>query len=135
MSLLAPPVPGTTEAGQEIEKPGWFWMLLWCLLVLGVQPWSARAAAPQGTTGSTNSMLKGALLIAVFLLVLAATKPGFRTRISPATNLYVVYVLFASATAFLLTEPNKSWMVRNNRSKLFQDQSVHAFPNSMPKAS
>ena len=105
MTLLAPPVPGTTDTDQEIEKAGWFWLLLWCLLVLGVQPWSARAAAPQGTTGSTNSMLKGALLIAVFLVVLAATKPGFRTRISPATNLYVVYVLFASATAFLLAEP------------------------------
>jgi hypothetical protein len=78
---------------------------MWCLLVLGVQPWSARVAAPQGTTESTNSMLKGVLLGAIFLIALAATKPGFRTRISPATNLYVIYVMFAAATAFLLAEP------------------------------
>ena len=93
------PLPGTTE------KPAWFWLMLWCLLVLGVQPWSSRVASPQGTTGSTNSVLKGALLGVIFLVVLAATKPGFRTRISPTTTLYVVYVLFATATCFLLAEP------------------------------
>jgi hypothetical protein len=103
MTLTAPPVPGTTSA--ERDDPSWLWMVLWCLLVLGVQPWSARVAAPQGTTGSTNSILKGVLLGAIFLITLAATKPGFRTRISPATNLYVVYVLFAAATTFLLAEP------------------------------
>jgi hypothetical protein len=103
MTLTAPPVPGTTT--PERDNPSWLWMVLWCLLVLGVQPWSVRVAAPQGTTGSTNSMLKGALLGAIFLITLAATKPGFRTRISPATNLYVVYVMFAAATGFLLAEP------------------------------
>lgn len=50
-------------------------------------------------------MLKGVLLGAIFLITLAATKPGFRTRISPATNLYIIYVMFAAATAFLLAEP------------------------------
>ena len=105
MTLTAPPVPGTADSSRESDKPGWFWMLLWCLLVLGVQPWSSRVAAPQGTTGSTNSVLKGALLGTIFLVVLAATRPGFRTRISPATNLYVIYVLFAAATGFLLAEP------------------------------
>jgi hypothetical protein len=103
--LTAPPVPGTTEAERPSEKPAWFWLMLWCLLVLGVQPWSSRVASPQGTTGSTNSVLKGALLGAVFLVVLAATKPGFRTRISPVTLLYVIYVLFATATCFLLADP------------------------------
>jgi hypothetical protein len=103
MTLTAPPVPGTTSPGRD--EPSWLWMVMWCLLVLGVQPWSARVAAPQGTTGSTNSMLKGVLLGAIFLVTLAATKPGFRTRISPATNLYIIYVMFAAATAFLLAEP------------------------------
>jgi hypothetical protein len=103
MTLTASPVTGTTSPGRD--EPGWLWMVMWCLLVLGVQPWSARVAAPQGTTGSTNSMLKGVLLGAIFLITLAATKPGFRTRISPATNLYVIYVMFAAATAFLLAEP------------------------------
>jgi hypothetical protein len=103
MTLTAPPVPGTTSS--ERDEPSWLWMVLWCLLVLGVQPWSASVAAPQGTTGSTNSMLKGVLLGAIFLIALAATKPGFRTRISPATNVYVIYVMFAAATAFLLAEP------------------------------
>jgi hypothetical protein len=103
MTLTAPPVPGTTSPRRD--EPSWLWMVMWCLLVLGVQPWSARVAAPQGTTGSTNSMLKGVLLGAIFLVTLAATKPGFRTRISPATNLYIIYVMFAAATAFLLAEP------------------------------
>jgi hypothetical protein len=105
MTLTAPVVPGTTDS-KVSEKPTLFWMILWCLLVLGVQPWSSRAAAPQGTTGSTNSLMKGALLGAIFLVVLAATRPGFRTRISPVTNLYVVYVLFATATGFLLADPS-----------------------------
>lgn len=105
MTLTAPPVPGTTSADRRGEKPALLWLILWSLLVLGVQPWSSRAAAPQGTTGSTNSLMKGVLLGAIFLIVLAATKPGFRTRISPVTNLYVVYVLFASATVFLLADP------------------------------
>lgn len=105
MTLTAPPVPGTTDPSRESDKPTWFWMILWCLLVLGVQPWSSRVAAPQGTTGSTNSLLKGALLGGVFLVTLAATSPGFRTRISPATNLYIIYALFASATGFLLADP------------------------------
>jgi len=100
---LAPAVPGTVEG--ESERPAWFWLLLWCLFVLGVQPWSSRVAAPQGTTGSTNSIAKGLLLGAVFLVALAATKPGFRTRVNPASWLYVMYVLFACATAFLLAEP------------------------------
>jgi hypothetical protein len=99
---LAPAVPGTTD---EIEKPAWFWLVLWCLFVLGVQPWSSRVAAPQGTTGSTNSMAKGLLLGAIFLIALAATQPGFRTRVNPASWFYVMYVLFAVATAFLLAEP------------------------------
>lgn len=90
---------------EEIQRPAWFWLVLWCLLVLGVQPWSSRVAAPQGTTGSTNSMMKGLLLGAVFLVVLAATKPGFRIRASPTSNFYVLYVLFATATAFLLADP------------------------------
>jgi len=100
---LAPAVPGTVEG--EIEKPAWFWLMLWCLFVLGVQPWSSRVAAPQGTTGSTNSVMKGLLLGAIFLVALAATKPGFRTRVNPASSFYVMYVLFACATAFLLAEP------------------------------
>ena len=100
---LAPAVPGTVEG--EIERPAWFWLMLWCLFVLGVQPWSSRVAAPQGTTGSTNSIAKGLLLGAVFLVAVAATKPGFRTRVNPASWLYVMYVLFACATAFLLAEP------------------------------
>ncbi|MEI8409355.1 MULTISPECIES: O-antigen ligase family protein [unclassified Kribbella] len=99
---LARPVPGTVE---EVQKPAWFWLMLWCLFVLGVQPWSSRVASPQGTTGSTNSMMKGLLLGAIFLVALAATKPGFRTRVNPASSLYVLYVLFACATAFLLAEP------------------------------
>jgi hypothetical protein len=99
---LAPAVPGTTD---EVEKPAWFWLVLWCLFVLGVQPWSSRVAAPQGTTGSTNSMAKGLLLGAIFLIALAATQPGFRTRVNPASWFYVMYVLFAVATAFLLAEP------------------------------
>jgi hypothetical protein len=102
-SRLAPAVPGTVEG--EIERPAWFWLMLWCLFVLGVQPWSSRVAAPQGTTGSTNSIAKGVLLGAVFLIALAATKPGFRTRVNPASWLYVMYVLFACATAFLLAQP------------------------------
>jgi hypothetical protein len=100
---LAPAVPGTVEG--VIERPAWFWLMLWCLFVLGVQPWSSRVAAPQGTTGSTNSVAKGVLLGAVFLVALAATKPGFRARVNPASWLYVMYVLFACATAFLLAEP------------------------------
>ncbi len=96
---------GAGDRRGEIEKPAWFWLMLWCLFVLGVQPWSSRVAAPQGTTGSTNSMMKGLLLGAIFLIALAATKPGFRTRVNPASSLYVMYVLFASATAFLLAEP------------------------------
>ncbi|MFD3399351.1 O-antigen ligase family protein [Kribbella sp. NPDC058693] len=100
---LAPAVPGTVAG--EIERPAWFWLMLWCLFVLGVQPWSSRVAAPQGTTGSTNSIAKGLLLGAVFLVAVAATKPGFRTRVNPASWLYVMYVLFACATAFLLAEP------------------------------
>jgi hypothetical protein len=100
---LAPPVPGTVEG--EIQKPAWFWLMLWCLFVLGVQPWSSRVAAPQGTTGSTNSVMKGLLLGAIFLIAMAATKPGFRTRVNPASAMYVMYVLFACATAFLLAEP------------------------------
>jgi hypothetical protein len=100
---LAPAVPGTVAG--EIEKPAWFWLMLWCLFVLGVQPWSSRVAAPQGTTGSTNSVMKGLLLGAIFLIALAATKPGFRTRVNPAGSMYVMYVLFACATAFLLAEP------------------------------
>src|SRR5438093_10781603 len=97
-AVLSPPVPGSVE---EIQKPAWFWLMLWCLFVLGVQPWSSRVASPQGTTGSTNSMTKGLLLGAIFLVALAATKPGFRTRSNPASTLYVLYVLFAVATAFL----------------------------------
>lgn len=100
---LAPAVPGTVEG--EVERPAWFWLMLWCLFVLGVQPWSSRVASPQGTTGSTNSVAKGLLLGAVFLVALAATKPGFRTRVNPVSWLYVMYVLFACATAFLLAEP------------------------------
>ncbi|GAA2789587.1 hypothetical protein [Kribbella solani] len=100
---LAPAVPGTVETPSE--RPAWFWLMLWCLFVLGVQPWSSRVASPQGTTGSTNSLAKGLLLGAVFLVALAATKPGFRTRVNPASWLYVMYVLFACATAFLLAEP------------------------------
>ncbi len=100
---LAQAVPGTVEA--PLERPAWFWLMLWCLFVLGVQPWSARVAAPQGTTGSTNSVMKGLLLGAIFLIALAATKPGFRTRVNPTGTLYVLYVLFATATAFLLAEP------------------------------
>jgi hypothetical protein len=100
---LAPPVPGTVDG--EIQKPAWFWLVLWCLFVLGVQPWSSRVAAPQGTTGSTNSVMKGLLLGAIFLIAMAATKPGFRTRVNPASSLYVLYVMFAVATAFLLAEP------------------------------
>ncbi|TDW94228.1 O-antigen ligase [Kribbella pratensis] len=100
---LAPAVPGTVAG--ESERPAWFWLMLWCLFVLGVQPWSSRVAAPQGTTGSTNSIAKGLLLGAVFMVALAATKPGFRTRVNPASWLYVMYVLFACATAFLLAEP------------------------------
>jgi len=67
IGTLAPPVPGTVE--NVDERPAWFWLMLWCLFVLGVQPWSSRVAAPQGTTGSTNSMAKGLLLGAVFLRV------------------------------------------------------------------
>jgi O-antigen ligase len=104
MTLTAPPVPGTTYQADD-DKSKWLWMALWCLLVLGVQPWSARAAAPQGTTGSTNSLMKGVLLGAIFLITLAATRPGFRTRSSAATTMYVVYALFATATVFLLSEP------------------------------
>lgn len=104
MTLTAPPVPGTTNE-SDAAKSGWLWIAMWCLLVLGVQPWSSRAAAPQGSTGSNNSLMKGVLLGAIFLVCLAATKPGFRTRSSPATTLYVVYALFATATAFLLAEP------------------------------
>jgi O-antigen ligase len=100
---LDPPVPGTVEG--PLERPAWFWLVLWCLFVLGVQPWSSRVAAPQGTTGSTNSVTKGLLLGAIFLIALAATKPGFRTRVNPASAMYVMYVLFACATAFLLAEP------------------------------
>ncbi|NEA33675.1 O-antigen ligase family protein [Streptomyces sp. SID13031] len=103
MTLTAPPVPGTTN--EPDSKSSWLWMGMWCLLVLGVQPWSSRAAAPQGSTGSTNSLMKGVLLGTIFLVCLAATKPGFRTRSSPSTTLYVVYALFATATAFLLAEP------------------------------
>ncbi|TCO52055.1 hypothetical protein EV646_1011052 [Kribbella antiqua] len=103
MTALAPPVPGTVE--QESEKPAWFWLMLWCLFVLGVQPWSSRVAAPQGSTGSTNSLAKGLLLGAIFLVAMAATKPGFRTRATPASTLYLLYVMFATATAFLLAEP------------------------------
>jgi hypothetical protein len=99
---LARPVPGTV---QEVQKPAWLWLMLWCLFVLGVQPWSSRVAAPQGTTGSTNSMMKGLLLGAIFLVALAATRPGFRTRVNPSSSLYVLYVMFATATAFLLAEP------------------------------
>jgi hypothetical protein len=102
-ATLAPPVPGTVENANE--RPAWFWLMLWCLFVLGVQPWSSRVASPQGDTGSTNSMAKGLLLGAVFLIAVAATKPGFRTRVNPASWLYVMYVLFACATAFLLAEP------------------------------
>ena len=104
MTLTAPPVPGTTPQAAG-DKSSWLWMVMWCLLVLGVQPWSSRAAAPQGTTGSTNSLMKGVLLGVIFLVTLAATKPGFRTRLSPTTSIYVGYVLFASATAFLLADP------------------------------
>lgn len=104
MTLTAPPVPGTTYETDR-DKSKWLWMGLWCLLVLGVQPWSSRAAAPQGTTGSTNSLMKGVLLGAIFLIALAAIKPGFRTRAVPATNLYVMYALSATATAFLLADP------------------------------
>ncbi|MFF1823056.1 O-antigen ligase family protein [Kribbella sp. NPDC058245] len=100
---LAQAVPGTVETPSE--KPAWFWLMLWCLFVLGVQPWSSRVAAPQGTTGSTNSVMKGLLLGALFLIAMAATKPGFRTRVNPTGSLYVGYVLFATATAFLLAEP------------------------------
>ncbi|TCC65940.1 hypothetical protein E0H73_03160 [Kribbella pittospori] len=100
---LAPPVPGTVDG--EIQKPAWFWLVLWCLFVLGVQPWSSRVAAPQGTTGSTNSVMKGLLLGAIFLIAMAATKPGFRTRVNPASSMYLLYVMFAVATAFLLAEP------------------------------
>ncbi|GAA1682275.1 membrane protein [Kribbella yunnanensis] len=100
---LAQAVPGTVETPSE--KPAWFWLALWCLFVLGVQPWSSRVAAPQGTTGSTNSVMKGLLLGAIFLIALAATKPGFRTRVNPTGTLYVLYVMFATATAFLLAEP------------------------------
>ncbi|GAA1133948.1 membrane protein [Kribbella jejuensis] len=103
LGTLAPPVPGTVE--NVDERPAWFWLMLWCLFVLGVQPWSSRVAAPQGTTGSTNSMAKGVLLGVVFLVAVAATRPGFRTRVNPASWLYVMYVLFACATAFLLAEP------------------------------
>ncbi|TCO35336.1 O-antigen ligase [Kribbella steppae] len=99
---LERPVPGTVE---EVQKPAWFWLMLWCLFVLGVQPWSSRVAAPQGTTGSTNSLMKGLLLGAIFLIALAATKPGFKTRFTPSSSLYLLYVLFATATAFLLAEP------------------------------
>jgi hypothetical protein len=104
MTLTAPPVPGTTDE-RVGDKATWLWMGVWSLLVLGVQPWSSRAAAPQGTTGSTNSVMKGVLLGGIFLVCLAATKPGFRTRSSPATTMYVVYALFATATAFLLADP------------------------------
>ncbi|TCN42815.1 O-antigen ligase [Kribbella orskensis] len=104
MTLTAPPVPGTTPQAEG-DKSSWLWMVMWCLLVLGVQPWSSRAAAPQGTTGSTNSLMKGVLLGVIFLVTLAATKPGFRTRLSPTTSIYVGYVMFASATAFLLADP------------------------------
>ncbi|MDX6282172.1 MAG: hypothetical protein QOH03_3243 [Kribbellaceae bacterium] len=104
MTLTAPPVPGTIEESDS-TKANWLWIAMWCLLVLGVQPWSSRAAAPQGSTGSTNSLMKGVLLGAIFLICLAATKPGFRTRSSPATTMYVVYALFATATAFLLADP------------------------------
>lgn len=104
MTLTASRVPGTTPAAAR-DRPSWLWMVLWALLVLSVQPWSSRVAAPQGTTGSNNSLLKGVLLGAIFLITLAATKPGFRTRVSPATNLYIVYALFASATVFLLADP------------------------------
>ncbi|WP_328322357.1 hypothetical protein OHA70_26900 [Kribbella sp. NBC_00382] len=104
MTLTAPPVPGTVEE-PDSTKASWLWIAMWCLLVLGVQPWSSRAAAPQGSTGSTNSLMKGVLLGGIFLICLAATKPGFRTRSSPATTMYVVYALFATATAFLLADP------------------------------
>ncbi|MDX6258730.1 MAG: hypothetical protein QOH84_418 [Kribbellaceae bacterium] len=104
MTLTAPPVPGTIEESDS-TKASWLWIAMWCLLVLGVQPWSSRAAAPQGSTGSTNSLMKGVLLGGIFLICLAATKPGFRTRSSPATTVYVVYALFATATAFLLADP------------------------------
>ncbi|MEU4396660.1 O-antigen ligase family protein [Kribbella sp. NPDC023855] len=104
MTLTAPPVPGTTSEPDR-GKATWLWTAMWCLLVLGVQPWSARAAAPQGETGSNNSLMKGVLLGAIFLVTLAATKPGFRTRASPSTTLYVVYAMAATATAFLLSEP------------------------------
>jgi hypothetical protein len=104
MTLTAPPVPGTTD-DAETGKATWLWLAIWCLLVLGVQPWSSRAAAPQGSTGSTNSLMKGVLLGGIFLICLAATKPGFRTRASPSTTLYVAYALFATATAFLLADP------------------------------
>lgn len=104
MTLTAPPVPGTTDASNS-TKASWLWLAMWSLLVLGVQPWSSRAAAPQGSTGSNNSLMKGVLLGAIFLICLAATKPGFRTRSSPSTTLYVVYALFATATAFLLADP------------------------------
>lgn len=103
MTLTAPVVPGTTA--EPDRRASWLWMAMWSLLVLGVQPWSSRAAAPQGSTGSSNSLMKGVLLGAIFLVCLAATKPGFRTRSSPSTTLYVVYALFATATAFLLADP------------------------------
>jgi hypothetical protein len=49
--------------------------------------------------------MKGALLGAIVLIALAATKPGFKTRFTPTSSLYLLYVLFATATAFLLAEP------------------------------
>src|SRR6266545_2170457 len=45
-AVLSPPVPGTVE---EIQKPAWFWLMLWCLigLVLVFLLWRPLVQVPE----------------------------------------------------------------------------------------
>ncbi|WP_328995224.1 hypothetical protein OG394_11700 [Kribbella sp. NBC_01245] len=104
MTATAAPADSSRKRLADFA-PGGLWVVLWTLLVVDVQPWSSRPSAPQGSTDASNSLLKGALLGGVFLLALVSTKPGFRTRVSGTTFMYLGYVLFATATGFLLAEP------------------------------
>lgn len=81
------------------------WTVLWCVLVIDVQPWVARTGGPQGTTDSANNLVKGVVLGIVLMVAVLSTRAGFRTRIAASTWAYLGYALFLGATAVLLLDP------------------------------
>lgn len=104
---VRPRVGGPTAASRSRNPRSTTFTVyvLWFLVVLGTQPWSASESSPQGATASSGSTAKGALLIVCFFIALLLSPRGLRLRVPATSTLYFVYVAVALCASLLLADP------------------------------